>query len=108
MDKKLSGKVAIVTGASSGIGKATAIALAKEGAKVALAARRIDKLDNLKKQITEFGGIAICVQTDVTQRDQVRVSCVYRNITDMLISPPNVLSSQSQGIVNRDIGVGGD
>lgn len=108
MDKKLSGKVAIVTGASSGIGKATAIALAKEGAKVAVAARRIEKLDKLKKQITEFGGIAICVQTDVTQRDQVRVSCVCRNLADMLISPPNVLSSQSQGIVNRDIGVGGD
>ena len=39
---------------------------------MALAARRIEKLENLKKQITEFGGIAICVQTDVTQRDQVK------------------------------------
>ena len=46
---------------------------------MALAARRIEKLENLKKQITEFGGIAICVQTDVTQRDQVRVSCIQKS-----------------------------
>ncbi|HEY9660549.1 MAG TPA: SDR family NAD(P)-dependent oxidoreductase, partial [Allocoleopsis sp.] len=49
---KLQGKVAIVTGASSGIGEATAIALAAEGATVVIAARRSDRLESLAEKIT--------------------------------------------------------
>ncbi|RMH24430.1 MAG: SDR family oxidoreductase [Planctomycetota bacterium] len=67
----LSNKVAIVTGASSGIGRATALALAKRGARVALAARRVDRLDELAGEIHAGGGKAIAVQCDVTARDQV-------------------------------------
>lgn len=51
MAGKLTGKVALVTGASSGIGAATAIALAAEGASVALAARRADRLESLEKKL---------------------------------------------------------
>ena len=64
-------KVAIVTGASSGIGRATALALAKQGACVALAARREDALLALAKEIETLGGKAIVLSTDVTQREQV-------------------------------------
>ena len=69
--KHLLGKVAIVTGASSGIGQATALALAKQGARVALAARRGKALRVLVEDIKREGGEAIALQTDVTQREQV-------------------------------------
>ena len=52
----IEGKIAIITGASSGIGYATALALSKAGAKVAIGARRIDKLDQLANEITKNGG----------------------------------------------------
>ncbi|VDI15137.1 Hypothetical predicted protein [Mytilus galloprovincialis] len=78
----LAGKVAIVTGASGGIGKATGIALAKAGVKVALAARRKDKLEEVAKQISENGGVSICVETDVTKRDQIK-ALVHETITKL-------------------------
>ncbi|MBD3887257.1 SDR family NAD(P)-dependent oxidoreductase [Phormidium tenue FACHB-886] len=71
MSKKLDGKVAIITGASSGIGKATAIALAEEGAYVAIAARRGDRLNELAQQIEASGGKALPIVTDVTDEAQV-------------------------------------
>lgn len=64
-------KVAIVTGASSGIGRATALALAKQGASVALAARRGDALLELAEEIKSQGGQALVVRTDVTVKEQV-------------------------------------
>lgn len=67
----LSGLVAVVTGASSGIGAATATALAKEGAHVALAARRVDALDSLKTRLSTHGGKVLAQRTDVTKKDQV-------------------------------------
>lgn len=65
----LSGKTAIITGASSGIGEATAKALAKEGANVVLMARREDRLKKLKKEIEEAGGKALVVTGDVTKKE---------------------------------------
>ena len=70
-NRKLEGKIAIVTGASSGIGRAIAIALSHAGAKVALAARRMERLEEINKEIVEQEGICICVKTDVTKREQV-------------------------------------
>ncbi|KAK6439018.1 putative NRPS-like protein biosynthetic cluster [Oleoguttula sp. CCFEE 5521] len=67
----LSGKVAVITGASSGIGAATAAALAREGCHVALAARRVDALESVKKRLTVREGKVVARQTDVTKRDQV-------------------------------------
>ncbi|MDZ4877129.1 MAG: putative oxidoreductase [Chroococcidiopsis cubana SAG 39.79] len=69
---KLAQKVALVTGASSGIGEATAIALASTGAKVALAARRTQRLKKLVKRISESGGQAMPIVTDVADETQVR------------------------------------
>jgi NADP-dependent 3-hydroxy acid dehydrogenase YdfG len=70
MSAKLSGKVAVVTGASSGIGKATALALAAEGAKVAIAARRSDRLELVAKQIEQLGSQALPIVADITDEAQ--------------------------------------
>ncbi len=70
MSSKLDGKVAIVTGASSGIGEATALALAAEGAKVALVARRAERLSNLVQRISESGGQALPIVADVVDDTQ--------------------------------------
>jgi NADP-dependent 3-hydroxy acid dehydrogenase YdfG len=64
----IKGKVAIVTGASSGLGESTARHLAARGAKVVLAARRTDRLEKLVAEIREAGGEAIAVATDVAKR----------------------------------------
>ena len=71
MTERLAGTVALVTGASSGIGAATAKGLAAEGAAVALLARRVDRLDELKADIESSGGTALAVPADVTNAEQV-------------------------------------
>lgn len=67
----LTNRVAVVTGASSGIGEATAKALAAEGAQVSLAARREAKLTDVADQIEAADGTAIVVPTDVRDEEQV-------------------------------------
>jgi NADP-dependent 3-hydroxy acid dehydrogenase YdfG len=71
LTRDLEGEVAIVTGASSGIGAATARALADEGMAVALAARREERLTDLAAEIDDGPGRALVVPTDVTDRDAV-------------------------------------
>lgn len=95
---KLQGKVAIVTGASSGIGEATAIALAEQGATVVLTARRLERINEVMNQINAQGGKAIAIQTDITKKEQVlqmvdevntkfgRVDILVNNAGVMLLS----------------------
>src|ERR1700740_2542337 len=64
-------KVVVITGASSGVGESAARLLAGSGAKVALGARRKDRIDALVRDITAKGGSAIGFKTDVTQRGDV-------------------------------------
>ena len=71
MVKRFEGKVAVVTGGSSGIGRATAIAFAKEGAKVVVASRNIELLRETVRMIEETGGEGIFVKCDVTVSAQV-------------------------------------
>ena len=67
----ITGKVALVTGASSGIGRASAIALTEQGAKVVVGARRIDKLNSLVEEIKAKGHEALAVQMDVTKKEDI-------------------------------------
>jgi len=67
----LEGRVAVVTGASSGIGEACALAFVEKGAKVVLAARRAERLEELVKRIEGMGGEALAVMTDVTREADV-------------------------------------
>jgi NAD(P)-dependent dehydrogenase (short-subunit alcohol dehydrogenase family) len=69
---RLKGKVAVITGASSGIGEGTAELFAKEGAAVVLTARRVDRLNVLAEKIEKAGGKALVVPGDVTKVEDVR------------------------------------
>jgi NADP-dependent 3-hydroxy acid dehydrogenase YdfG len=95
----LAGRIAVVTGASSGIGEATAERLATLGARVAVAARRTDRLDALAGRIRSAGGTALVLPVDVTDREAVTAAAarvrdefgpadlVFNNAGVQLVSP---------------------
>ena len=72
MINNIEGKVVVITGASSGLGEASAILLSEQGAKVVLAARRTERLEKITEKITANGGYAIYKATDVTDTKQVK------------------------------------
>jgi len=96
----IGGRVALVTGASSGLGRQFALTLARAGAKVALGARRMDRLIALAKEISEFDGRALPVELDVTSARSVReaivatetelgaISIVINNSGVAIVKPP--------------------
>src|SRR5437867_25609 len=79
---RLDGTATLVTGASSGIGAATARALAALGSTVALVARRKDRLDELAAAITSAGGHALVIEADITDQEQA-VAAVKRAAEDL-------------------------
>lgn len=99
MTDNITGKVVVITGASSGMGEATARDLAAKGAKIALGARRTDRLDALVNEIKAAGGEAIAVATDVTKLEDVQnlvdtaretfgtVDVIFNNAGLMPLSP---------------------
>lgn len=99
MDVDLSGRVVAITGASSGIGEATALRLAEAGAAVALAARRLDRIEALAGRIRQEGGSAIALQCDVGEEEQAgefvrrtqaelgRLDVLLNNAGVMLLGP---------------------
>jgi len=82
MAKILDGTVALITGASSGIGEATARALAAQGAAVAVVARRKERLDQLASDIAQQGGRALVLETDVTDQAQAQAA-VERTVSEL-------------------------
>ena len=72
MSNNIEGKVVVITGASSGLGEATARLLSAQGASVVLGARRVDRLQSLADELTGRGGKALALATDVTDRGQVK------------------------------------
>ena len=101
MERELNGRVAVITGASSGIGEATARALAARGASVALLARRADRVQSLADELSSAEGDAkaIAIEADVTDRASLeeaarrikdelgRADCLINNAGVMLLSP---------------------
>ena len=95
----LSGRVAAITGASSGIGEATAVTLARAGAAVSLAARRSDRIEELAQRIEADGGRAVAIETDVADEQQAnafvtrtkdelgRLDILVNNAGVMLLGP---------------------
>ncbi len=82
MTERLDGTVALVTGASSGIGAATAVMLADRGAAVALAARRRERLETLAGEISGRGGTALVLESDVTDESQA-TAAVERTVAEL-------------------------
>jgi NADP-dependent 3-hydroxy acid dehydrogenase YdfG len=93
--QRLTGTVALVTGASSGIGEASALALAQHGAAVAIAARRKDRIDALAARIADGGGTALAIEADVTSEEQaealVRQTVAGLGRLDTLINNAGVM-----------------
>lgn len=71
-----SSRVVVITGASAGVGRATARAFAREGAKVGLLARGVDGLEAAKREVEELGGTALVLPTDVASADQIEAAAV--------------------------------
>lgn len=104
MLESLAGKVALVTGASSGIGEGIALGLAKAGATVALSARRKDRLEGLVKRIEEAGGKALALPGDMTveaeAKQAVEDTVSQLGSIDILVNSAGVM--QAGGIENCD------
>ena len=105
MKNEIIGKVVVITGASSGIGKATAVMLAGMGAKVVLGARRSDRLEEMISLITQNGGEAVYKVTDITKKEElvnlVKLACDHFGRLDVIINNAGV--SQLSTIDELDI-----
>ena len=95
MSKKLAGSVCIITGASSGIGKASALALASEGANLVLTARRKHRLDELVETIQAAGGRAIAVVGDVREEETATRAIAVASNSVESISSSTMSASES-------------
>lgn len=103
----LEDRSAIVTGASTGIGRATALTLAEEGASVALAARTESKLRSVAEEIESEGGKALVVPTDVREQEQVE-SMIAKTLNsfgglDIMVNNAGVGHWEREGVVDADL-----
>jgi len=102
----LKGKAALVTGASSGIGRATAVAMAKEGARVALVGRSLDALSQTAQCIAELGRFSIPIQGDLTREEDRRriVEQTVANLgsLDILVNAAGIIGSGTIETTDRE------
>ncbi|KAF6625352.1 SDR family oxidoreductase [Paenibacillus sp. LX16] len=95
LEGKIENKVVVITGASSGIGEATALLLAERGAKVVLGARGVERLEALATRISNGGGEAVYARTDVRRREDlynlVTLACERYGKLDVLVSNAGVM-----------------
>lgn len=105
MVQKLAGKVVLITGASAGIGRASALALAQEGANMVLTARRQERLTELETAVQQVGGKAVCVVGDATEEEIaqrcVAVATETFGTLDILIN--NVGVGNYKGLVDTSV-----
>lgn len=92
----LSGRIALVTGASSGFGARFARQLAASGAKVALGARRVDLLDDLADEIAGAGGEALAVEMDVS--DEASVIAAYDRVEEEFGTPDSIVANAGMNV----------
>ena len=90
MSTNIAGKVVVITGASSGLGEASARHLSAEGASVALGARRAERIQSLADELAGQGGQALALPTDVTDREQVKrlVDAAVARMVAFAVSQP--------------------
>ena len=98
---RLDGKTALVTGASSGLGRRFAMVLATAGARVAIAARRTDRLDELAREIAAAGGTALAVAMDVTSVESI---CAAITTVEKGLGPVDILVNNSGVAVDKRLG----
>src|ERR671927_485608 len=101
-DRALEGKAALVTGASSGLGRATAIALARAGADVALVARSAEELDGAKEEVSKAGRRAMSLPTDLAKEEETSAT-VERAIEELgrIDVPVNAAGTDVPGTVEE-------
>lgn len=108
-EPSLPGRVAVVTGASAGIGEALAIMLAEEGARVALAGRRAQELSRVRDRIVTAGGVALTVPADVRRDDDLTglVERVERDLgpVDVLVNNAGIAGSATDFLPFHEIGI---
>lgn len=100
--KRLEGKVAVITGGNSGVGEATALLFAEEGAKVVISARRIDNLLKVEEKIKAIGGEVLTVRCDISNDDDCN-NLIHEAIhkfgkIDCLVNNAGVLDTSIKGI----------
>lgn len=98
MSNNISGKVVVITGASSGLGEATARHLSQLGAKLVLAARRQERLEQLVSELVAAGGEAVAYPTDVTRADEVKA--LIQGALDTF-GRVDVLVNNAHSIINK-------
>jgi len=103
---RLAGKVALITGGGTGIGRGTALAFAREGAKVAVAGRRLEKLQSTVSEIKGAGGEAIAVVCDVSRATDAlnavsEVALTYGKL-NVLVNNAGVLSVSTIEEISED------
>lgn len=102
---KLQGRIALVTGGGSGLGRGIALAFAREGAKVAICGRNEERLEKVKEELEEIGGESLAIKTDVSSSSQVKELFAkvldHFGTLDILVNNAGIFRSDKEGVKDR-------